>query len=773
MANLFSKKISRLIVITLLAVVVLTLPANAVLALTPQQQELQDLVTQISNCDNLFGICIGKMIAWSTYYILQFVTFLFSISGSLFDAIIPLVLTPSIYDIDAIHTGWTTARDTANLFFIFILLTIAIATILRIETYGAKALLPKLIIAALFINFSLLLTQYVIFSSNILAGFFIPGAEKGTITKSLTIKFLAGLQPNQMFASTNLNLGTEAQKLKELQLELLKLKAEKGISKPNQERLDEIEVTEIELQAQIKSLDLSDELTKLIISMFGVIIFISVAMFVLFLISIMLIVRIVVLWFLMILSPVAFLFWVLPGLRGQANRWWRMLLSQAFWPVAFFFLFGITVTMIKQGSAQSIFKAEAKIDQAFIANITMVLYYILLIVMLLFSLVAAKQMGAAGANIATRGARTLRRYAFGAGGFAGRIALPYAKRATGAVSSAALKSKAAGRLSQVPLARQALRPLAAGIRTGEKQAEKDAKRLGGLSSRERARLMPTLSGRSQAFAFRDMKDDEVKNLFKEMDSGERLQFAKRMKPFNLDKKTAIGTGSMKEALQIMHDESPRPPERNTPQGERYQGNLNTFIKDLKPQELSKFDLQETELQNYLPEAMFRSLDGQKMSELRKSPKNANAIKNIMQAEAEKAKEGQPNVVDSEGRINLFEFANRMRTTYGNELLAGWMQSTPSRKFFETTGGVPKEKARETGIPEILAPSGRPAREELESPGRREPRPRERVKLGLPYIERENLTIGEYKEQQREEQREMREEEKEFKRTKDFRVPPKE
>ena len=42
--------------------------------------------------------------------------------------------------------GWILVRDLCNMFFILIILVIAFATILRIESYNAKKLLPKLLI---------------------------------------------------------------------------------------------------------------------------------------------------------------------------------------------------------------------------------------------------------------------------------------------------------------------------------------------------------------------------------------------------------------------------------------------------------------------------------------------------------------------------------------------------------------------------------------------------------------------------------------------------
>ncbi|PSO46601.1 MAG: hypothetical protein BRC24_01130, partial [Parcubacteria group bacterium SW_4_46_8] len=58
---------------------------------------------------------------------------------------------------EGVNTAWRATRDFANLFFSFILLFIAIATALNIQVlqkYNAKNLLPKFIVIALLLNFS-------------------------------------------------------------------------------------------------------------------------------------------------------------------------------------------------------------------------------------------------------------------------------------------------------------------------------------------------------------------------------------------------------------------------------------------------------------------------------------------------------------------------------------------------------------------------------------------------------------------------------------------
>jgi len=61
-----------------------------------------------------------------------------------------------------VKIGWTLTRDLANMLFILILLIIAFATVLRMESYGMKRLLPKLIMVAILINFSLVFAGFVI-----------------------------------------------------------------------------------------------------------------------------------------------------------------------------------------------------------------------------------------------------------------------------------------------------------------------------------------------------------------------------------------------------------------------------------------------------------------------------------------------------------------------------------------------------------------------------------------------------------------------------------
>ena len=74
-----------------------------------------------------------------------------------------------------VQAGWTTMRDFANMFFLLILLAIALSYIL-FPSFPAKQALPKLLIVALLINFSLPITGIFLDASNVFTNHFLSEA---------------------------------------------------------------------------------------------------------------------------------------------------------------------------------------------------------------------------------------------------------------------------------------------------------------------------------------------------------------------------------------------------------------------------------------------------------------------------------------------------------------------------------------------------------------------------------------------------------------------
>lgn len=113
---------------------------------------------------------LGNCIKQVAFYILQLFAWLVGLAGWILNTIIQYTVVDikaNLEGITAINTGWTAIRDLVNILFIFILLYIAISTILGIDEHGAKHALAKVIIFGVLINFSMFFTKVIIDTSNI------------------------------------------------------------------------------------------------------------------------------------------------------------------------------------------------------------------------------------------------------------------------------------------------------------------------------------------------------------------------------------------------------------------------------------------------------------------------------------------------------------------------------------------------------------------------------------------------------------------------------
>ena len=110
--------------------------------------------------DKGIGASIALLLLYSTWWIAynirDYFSFIFNWSNNL------QITTDPIF----IH-AWASIRDIANMFIVLGFVIIGIATALRLNEYGAKKLLPKLIIIAVLINFSTIFSGLIIDAGNI------------------------------------------------------------------------------------------------------------------------------------------------------------------------------------------------------------------------------------------------------------------------------------------------------------------------------------------------------------------------------------------------------------------------------------------------------------------------------------------------------------------------------------------------------------------------------------------------------------------------------
>jgi len=184
----------------------------------------------------------------------------------------------------AVQIGWTLVRDVANLFFVVILLAIAIGTILRIESYNFKRLLPKLLIMAILVNFS-----------RLICGLMIDFAQVVMMT----------------FAVAFAHIGSSASG-GERGSNVLKLLNIDNIMSSRAEQAGEGDTTE-------------DSLTISTVIMTGLlaVVLLLVAIVVLLVMTAVIIMRIIMLWLLVVLSPLPFILSAFPQGQRYSQQWWQ------------------------------------------------------------------------------------------------------------------------------------------------------------------------------------------------------------------------------------------------------------------------------------------------------------------------------------------------------------------------------------------------------------------------------------------------------------------
>lgn len=187
-----------------------------------------------------------------------------------------------------IYPAWEIFRNLGNIVFILAIVAIGVATVFRISGYAVKDLLVKLILGAIFINFSLSIAQAVLGISDTLQQQFLSD-NSGALRSIINTLFVSNVWSNVPDAT----LGDFAS-------------------------------------------------TARIMAQF----FISFAAFFAILgIGILICVRLVMLWLLLMLSPIPYVAMVLPSTRKYSSQWWSQFINWAAVTPAVGFMLNLTALM--------------------------------------------------------------------------------------------------------------------------------------------------------------------------------------------------------------------------------------------------------------------------------------------------------------------------------------------------------------------------------------------------------------------------------------------
>lgn len=131
------------------------------------------------------------------------------------DAFIEYSISSESYTVSTfVERGWSIVRDFANIVFIFVLVFAALATILDLAWINTKQVIGKVIMVAIFINFSLFLTRVVVDVGNITARVFYnavevadtrDAADRTGDAKSLTVAVAERIQPQKLMGQEIFN----------------------------------------------------------------------------------------------------------------------------------------------------------------------------------------------------------------------------------------------------------------------------------------------------------------------------------------------------------------------------------------------------------------------------------------------------------------------------------------------------------------------------------------------------------------------------------------
>ncbi|MBU4086078.1 MAG: hypothetical protein KKB21_00720 [Nanoarchaeota archaeon] len=300
-----------------------------------------------------FGIIVGKF----ALVLLISSLFLHFANGFLSWAADPNIISGALQDNQVVMAGWGVVRDFVNMFFILILVAIGIGTALRIKGYEINKILPRLILIAILINFTPIIAGVIIDASDILMNFFLHAGAEGfnsilnlsgtSVSNLMSVLWSAVRSPTEIFNGT------------------------------------------------------------LAFRTIALTIFNFIAGFVLFLLALLLIVRHVVIWILVILSPLAFFSYILPKTQKLWNMWWQQFIKWSFIGVGasfFLYLTQITSQAIDGGRMVSAPSAEGL---ALDSNTIFILVQSIPIIFLMIGMFVISSTSAMGAssviNLAKKG----------------------------------------------------------------------------------------------------------------------------------------------------------------------------------------------------------------------------------------------------------------------------------------------------------------------------------------------------------------------------------
>lgn len=400
------------------------------------------------------GEGFGKVMTW----IMSLFAWLVGVASLTLDyAVFYTVVKMGDYvnNLSAVGVTWQIMRDIGNIVIIFGFLAIGISTILNTERIGyGKKMLPMLLVAAVFLNFSLFLAEAVIDTGNLFATQFYTQIKGGVLPTSASLS-----------QTTIENEGISNKIMTQLGLQTVYGKA-------------------IDPERATKLLKAGN---TWIIGFMGIILFLITA-FVMFSLAFILIARFIILLFLIIVAPIGFAGLAVPKLENTAKKWWSALFEQTITAPVLLLLLYIALRVITDVNFLTGFGSKPDWT-GFVENgdltgfAGLVLSFLVAMGLLMAVVIISKKMSAFGGASVMKFAGSVQsgatKFAMGSVKFAGRSAAGVGRwgvnRTAGRVAHMASQGLMRTGIGQTQLGRLAATGLAKGGKGFKEAKEKSAK----------------------------------------------------------------------------------------------------------------------------------------------------------------------------------------------------------------------------------------------------------------------------------------------------------
>lgn len=468
----------------------------------------------------------------------------------------------------ASQAGWKIMLGIVNMFFVLLLLWIAIATIFSFEMFSARRLLPQLIIIALLINFSFAIGKAIINLSNGIGAIFANQIQERfrgvanavsqisdprAITQALQNNY-SSLSPEEakkalqnitttiqpgfsILGIINIPTGSQTTYNAEQCYTLVNdpllgwyiprslggLKGDWTYWKCNALLAD------TEVSRALAAYDPTYGKLTLLAGAFVAKAFVApIALFILFAGSIFLLVRVIALMGLLIFAPIAFFGSIVPGMQGYWSAWWQKLFKWSFFLPAFLFLFMLSLLVFQAIPTNTL---ELIRDGKAVPDLSLLLVqYFIGIGLMIFALLMGNQMSIYGANTVTGWGKKMSK---GIGGWTKNRGWKYGGRAAGAAMGTRLGAAAA----RIPVLGAGVRAGAAAvIKKGAGVEKKDIDFYAKLSNRELARQ----------FGSRAIPPHLRQAIYRSFNNTRKREFAIEAQRQNINLQDLVGTATRRQ-----------------------------------------------------------------------------------------------------------------------------------------------------------------------------------------------------------------------------------